>query len=63
MKKDSFTLFEVLISLIILSVAMGIVIKLSVFDNHIIIYNSLVDMDNQFIQNGKINNTAEIVFK
>lgn len=63
MIKQSFTLFEVIISLILFSITLSTIIKLFGVDNHINTYYELQQMENQYIQTKNITNTEKIVFK
>ena len=63
MNKNSFTLFEVLVSLIILSVVISGISKLFVNNNTNKIYYELQDIENNYIENNKVNNTNNIKLK
>lgn len=58
--KNSFTLFEILISLIILSIALSSLIKIFTPNENIQTYNELQEIENQYIQNGTVLNSQNI---
>ena len=58
-----FTLFEVILSLLILSLSLGVVTRLFVDDNQYLYYSQLVNMENDFLENGKIESKELIKFK
>ncbi|MEA3290042.1 MAG: hypothetical protein U9Q04_07680 [Campylobacterota bacterium] len=59
----SFTLFEVLISTIILSITISLLIKISHEDNTNESYAQLQTMENSFIETNNIQNTQNIKFE
>ena len=59
----AFTLFEVLVSLIILSMTISGVTKLLKDSNDIEIYYELIDAQNSFNEFGIVNDTKNIKFK
>lgn len=63
MSKKSFTLFEVILSLFILSITLGVVNRLFVNDHRFEEYKQLLNMENQFIKVNKIDNSENINFK
>ncbi len=63
MEKNAFTLFEVILSLFILSVTLTSVSKIFVQSDSYEIYNKLVVMENSFTKNKTVENTGDIVFK
>ncbi len=60
MYKKSFTLFEVIISFIILSLVLISVGKLFVDDNSIEVYYELQKIQNDYIQNSTVTQTQNI---
>ena len=58
--KNSFTLFEVLVSLMVLSIVISSVSKLNINSNTIKIYYDLQALENDFISSGVINQTEDI---
>ncbi len=63
MDKKSFTLFEVLISLIILAVALSIIVKIFTSNNHIETYNNLQNIENNYMESGVVGQSEEIQFQ
>lgn len=63
MNKNSFTLFEVLISLVILSVVISGISKLFVSDDTNQNYYELQTIENDYIEQNKINSTQNIKFR
>jgi len=63
MKKVAFTLFEVLVSLVILSIVLIGVQRLYVDDGAIPTYYELQKIENQYIQNNTITQTENIKFR
>ena len=63
MGKNAFTLFEVILSLFILSVTLTSVSKIFAQSGSYEIYNKLVVMENSFTKNKTVENTGDIVFK
>ncbi len=63
MKNKAFTLFEVLVSLIILSVLMFSLMKLFIKDDKIQIYYELQNIENNYIKTGHIDNSKNIKLK
>jgi len=61
-KKASFTLFEVLVSLIILSITISGISKLFKTSSDIEVYYELIDAQNNFAQFNFINDTKNIKF-
>ena len=60
MNKNSFTLFEVLISLVILSVIISGISKLFVSDDTNQRYYKLQSIENNYIEHNSINNSENI---
>jgi len=60
--KNSFTLFEILISLVILSIVLSGVKKLFVDDNSVATYYELQSLENDFISTNKVEDTLNIKF-
>ena len=64
MLKNSFTLFELLISIILLSITLSVLIKIEFTSNtNLQNYNTLLQLENKFITTGKINSKNNIKFK
>lgn len=63
MSKKAFTLFEVIVSLVVLSVALLMVSKLFVQTNHIEIYTQLQEAQNDYYENGVIYKSDTIKFQ
>lgn len=63
MYKNSFTLFEVVISLVIISIALISIIKLFNNNSNINIYYKLQSIENNYIQNNTIDQYEDIRFK
>ncbi len=61
--KKSFTLFEVLVSLVILSVVISGVAKLYTKKETVTTYYELQNMENEFVSTGKVTNTTQIKIK
>jgi len=61
--KNSFTLFEVLISLIILSVVIANISKIYTNKNTTKVYYELQNMENEFISTNHVTNTNNIKIK
>lgn len=61
--KNSFTLFEVILSLFILSAALGSVGKLFVDEHGYEEYNLLLLMENEFAENDKVTDSENIKFR
>jgi prepilin-type N-terminal cleavage/methylation domain-containing protein len=61
--KNSFTLFEVLVSLVILAVVLSSVKKLFIDDNSIPVYYELQELENNFISTKTVFDTQNIKFK
>ncbi len=61
--KQSFTLFEVLISLVILGVVLSSITKLFKSTNDIDTYSKLQFIENEYIEKGTISYDKEIIFK
>lgn len=61
--KNSFTLFEVLISLVILSVVLLNINNIFLFSDTTQTYIELVEQENQFVQNGSVSDTSNLKFK
>jgi len=59
----AFTLFEVLISLVILSVMMLSLTKLYIKDDTIQTYYELQSIENEYIETGSINSSENIKLK
>lgn len=62
MVKKSFTLFEVLISLVLLSLVISITLKLFNSNDNVEIYYQLQDIENRYNENGVINQNEKIKF-
>jgi len=62
LNKNSFTLFEVIISLIILSIVISSVVKLYTKNNSVKIYYNLEKMENEYITTKKVTNSDNIKF-
>jgi len=62
-KKNSFTLFEILISLVILAIVLSGVQKLFVDNNSVSIYYELQELENDFISDKIIGETDNIKFQ
>ncbi|MEA2019267.1 MAG: prepilin-type N-terminal cleavage/methylation domain-containing protein [Campylobacterota bacterium] len=62
-KKNSFTLFEILISLVIFAIVLSGVQKLFVDDNAISIYYELQELENDFTSTKTIGETSNIKFQ
>ncbi len=62
-KKNSFTLFEILISLVILAIVMSGVQKLFVDNNSVSIYYELQELENDFISDKTVGETDNIKFQ
>ena len=62
MNKNSFTLFEVLISLVILSVIISGISRLFVSDNRTNRYYELQKIENNYIEKNSIINSEDIKF-
>ena len=62
MKRNSFTLLETLISLIIVSIILSSLQILNVKDNAITNYNQLNTIENNYSKNKLITNTNEFKF-
>jgi Tfp pilus assembly protein PilV len=58
----SFTLFEVLISLVILSVALIALLKLSSQSDDLEIYSDLQELQNNYYENKTVEQTEQIRF-
>ncbi len=63
MNKNSFTLFEILISLILLSIIISGISKLFVNDDYNSKYNELQIIENNYIEHKVINNSENIKFR
>ena len=63
MYKSSFTLFEVIVSLVILALVSSCVKKLFVDNNALSIYYELQTLENDFISTQKVHNTQNIHFQ
>jgi len=59
-KKNSFTLFEILISLVIFAIVLSGVQKLFVDNNSVAIYYELQDLENEFILGNQLKDTDNI---
>lgn len=62
MVKKSFTLFEVLISLVLLSLVISITLKLFNSNDNVEIYYQLQDIENRYNESGVINQNEKIKF-
>lgn len=60
MNKDSFTLFEVVISLIILSVVLISLLRLNHKEDYLKTYSQLQKFENSYIESGIIQNDEKI---
>ena len=58
--KNSFTLFEVLVSLIVLSIVISSISKLTIDNDTTEIYYELQTLENSFISSGVVNQTENI---
>ena len=58
--KNGFTLFEVLVSLIVLSMVISSISKLNMNNNTTEIYYELQALENNFISSGVVNQTENI---
>ena len=63
MSKKAFTLFEVLISLVILGVVLASVSKLFVKNNDVEIYYELQKIENNYLETKTIQNSENIKFQ
>lgn len=63
MEKKAFTLFEVILSLFVLSITLTSVSKIFVKSDTYEIYNKLVVLENDFMERGTVENSYNIVFK
>jgi len=63
MVKKSFTLFEVLVSLIILGIVLSLVLKIFSRDNNIETYYKLQSIENQYFESGVIEQSEQIQFQ
>jgi len=63
MVKKSFTLFEVLVSLIILGIVLSLVLKIFNRDNNIETYYKLQSIENQYFESGVIEQSEQIQFQ
>lgn len=63
MIKKSFTLFEVLVSLIILAVVLSIVLKLFNKDDNIETYYQLQEIENKYNESGSVEQNEKIQFQ
>jgi prepilin-type N-terminal cleavage/methylation domain-containing protein len=61
--KRAFTLFEVLISLVILGIVLSSISKLFIKNDSIKTYYELQDIENNYIENKTIQNSENIKFK
>ena len=62
-KKNSFTLFEILISLVILAIVLSGIQKLFVNNNSISVYYELQKLENDFVSDEIIGETDNIKFQ
>lgn len=62
MVKKSFTLFEILISLLVLVIIFSISLKLFTSDDNIETYYKLQSIENQYIKNGVVEESERIKF-
>ncbi|MEA3384344.1 MAG: prepilin-type N-terminal cleavage/methylation domain-containing protein [Campylobacterota bacterium] len=62
-KKQSFTLFEVLISLVILGIVVSSISKIYTKNDTTKIYYQLQDMENEFVTTNKVTSTPDIKIK
>jgi hypothetical protein len=62
-KKKSYTIFEVIISLIIFSIVLSSMQKLFIDNNTIPIYYELQNLENEFILTNKVHDTKDIKFQ
>lgn len=63
MKKEAFTLFEVLISLVLFAVMLSAIVKIYVNDDTATTYYKLQQIQNDYINNGTIKKDKDIEFK
>lgn len=63
MDYKSFMLFEVVISLFILSILFLTISKIFVRNSNLDIYKTLQNMQNEFIISGKVTNRDKIILK
>ena len=63
MKKNSFTIFEVLVSLVILSIVVSNISKLYSQKDTSKTYYELQNMENEFISTNKVSSTQNIKIK
>lgn len=59
-KKKAFTLFEVIIALVIFSVVLISLIRLNHEENHLKIYYELQTLENKYIETGVVESTEHI---
>ncbi len=62
MSKSAFTMFEVIISLVILSIVLSSILKLFTTQNNTKIYIELHHHQNNFTSTGKISDSENIKF-
>jgi len=63
LNKNSFTLFEVLISLVILSIMLSGISRLFITDDTNKIYYELQNIENNYIENNSVENSDNIKFR
>lgn len=63
MLKKSFTIFEILVSMVVLALVFSIIIKLFTTNDTVETYYQLQEMENQYNETRSINSTNKIVFQ